>query len=417
MRDTTITALDIGSSKISVIIANITPENKIEIKGIGSADTEGIENGLVQDIQRTAESINKAIVEAENIAQLPAENIYAGIGGEFLVSRNAIGRISLANYTEPTEIDQSHIEAVINDAKNSMKIQQGGENLEILHALPQYFDIDSQSNIANPIAMCGFSLTGHVHLILTDISAKRNIYKCIEIAGYTPESIIASPLASSRAVLNDDERKLGCIMIDIGGGTSDIAVIKNHRTQYVTVKSSGGENITNDLSIGLRTTPRYAEKIKVEHGNAVPSTIVEDTLVQVESIGGRPPMSASKHDISVIIRERTFEILETCYRDIITNYPNMMLLPGGLILTGGTALLDNIDILAQSIFNMQVRIGRPDLSRLTGAISRLDAPKFAATIGLLYLALDKAQTGTMTSASKSDFSFNKLIKKIFSYIS
>jgi len=264
-----ITAIDIGTTKICVIIAQINDELKLEVKGVGTGSSVGLVNGIVVDIMKASASIHYAIQEAESIAGTKARNIFVGIAGDHIKSQNTLGRISLTSGSDPMEITQQHIEDVITNSKNNVKIQQGNERLEIIHAIPQYYKIDDQEGIMNPLSMSGFNLSVYVHIVMADINTMKNITRCIEIAGYKVEDIYLEPIASSNAVLNEVERELGSIIIDIGGGTTDIAVFFKNSIRYSDVIPVGGTNITQDLAIGLHTSPQNAEDIKLTKGNSI----------------------------------------------------------------------------------------------------------------------------------------------------
>ncbi len=408
-----ITALDIGTTKICAIIAAVNPDNVLEVKGVGISESNGLEKGIVKDINKTSESIRLAIQAAENKADLKAENIFAGIAGEHIKSRNAIGRISISDPSgkDPLEISEDHINAVINDAKRTVKIQQGHENLEIIHGIPQYYDIDNQRGIINPINMSGYHLTAHVHIVLADLNAIRNITKCIELAGFQPLDVVLEPIASAQAVLNEDELNLGCILIDIGGGTTDIAVFYKGSIRFSTVKPIGGTNVTQDLSIGLRTPPKSAEKLKVKVGNAVPATVPDEDTIEIEGIGGREPGFKKLKFISEIVESRMREILEISYRSVFANY-NQELMTAGLILTGGASLLQNSDKLAGEVFNMPVKIGIPMVHKLKGPVSQLESPKFATSVGLLFYGLESIPKSKILSTHKVHSFNDRIIRTI-----
>ncbi len=414
---TSITALDIGTTKICAIIAVPRGKGELEVKGIGISESNGLEKGIVKDIQRTADSIKQAIEEAERAADMKAGTIYAGIAGEHIKSRNAIGRISVSDSSgkDPTEINEEHIQAVINDAKRTVKIQQGHENLEIIHGIPQYYDIDNQNGIMNPISMSGFHLTAHVHVVLADMNAIRNVLKCIELAGYEADDIVLEPLASAMAVLNRDEKDLGCILLDIGGGTSDIAVFYKGSIRFSTVKPIGGENVTQDLAIGLRTPLKSAEDIKINYGDALSNTVDEEAMVDIQGIGGRSGTTKKLKFISEIVESRMREILELSYRTVFNSY-NENLMTAGVVITGGAALLKNMEQLALEIFNVPVKIGYPDLARLSGPTARLESPMFSTSVGLLYYAAslmpqDKAYTTRKVTSVNNRIL--KTIKKLY----
>ncbi|MDA3813915.1 MAG: cell division protein FtsA [Candidatus Cloacimonetes bacterium] len=386
-----ITAIDIGTTKICVIIAQINEENKLEVKGIGTSKSNGMINGIVVDIMKASKSMSDAINEAEEMATFKAKNIYVGIAGEHIKSQNTIGRISLTSGTHPCDIDQQHVENVISNSKNNVKIQQGNERLEIIHAIPQYYKIDEQDGIMNPVNMSGFNLSAHVHIVMADINALRNINKCIEIAGYKVLESYLEPIASSHAVLDAVEKDLGSIIIDIGGGTTDIAVFYKDSIRFSAVLPIGGKNITHDLSVGLHTSPKNAEKLKIELGNSLSGKIPEDKLIEIEGIGGREPKKKKLKYMTEIIEARMREIFEGAYK-ILNEHHDLSLITAGLVLTGGASLLRESSILADQIFNMPTKIGYPNLSDLAGPVDRLQNPKYATSVGILYYVYNELQS-------------------------
>ncbi|HPT72705.1 MAG TPA: cell division protein FtsA [Candidatus Cloacimonadota bacterium] len=407
-----ITALDIGTSKICAVIASYVEDAKLEVKGIGWSESDGLDKGVVKDIQTASESIRKAIEDAESQARCNAENIFMGITGEHIRSINTIGRISISGPlgNEPSEIQQEHVDQVLEDAKKSIRIQKGMERLEILHAIPQFYEIDGQDSIQNPINMSGFHLTAHVNIILADITAIRNLKKCVELAGYEVDDVVLEHVACSMAVLTDIEKNLGCVLIDLGGGTSDISIFYQNSLFSTYVVPAGGNNITNDLAIGLRTTPKFAEYLKIEYGNCQAQTVDENQEVIVEGISGRSSTSQKTRHIAMIIQHRMDEILAQCYRTAIQNYlPDR--LTAGVVLTGGSALIKNTADLAVGIFDLPVKIGYPDISKLSGPISRMEDPQYSTVIGLLYYAMEQdfnlKQASGMSKIPK--LSFQKII--------
>ncbi|MEA2097100.1 MAG: cell division protein FtsA [Candidatus Cloacimonadota bacterium] len=386
-----ITAIDIGTTKICVIIAQINEENKLEVKGIGTSKSDGMINGIVVDIMKASKSMSDAINEAEEMATIKAKNIYVGIAGEHIKSQNTIGRISLTSGTHPCDIDQQHVENVISNSKNNVKIQQGNERLEIIHAIPQYFKIDDQDGIMNPVNMSGFNLSAHVHIVMADINALRNINKCIEIAGYKVEETYLEPIASSHAVLDNVEKELGSIIIDIGGGTTDIAIFFKDSIRFSAVLPIGGKNITHDLSVGLHTSPYNAEKLKIELGNSLSGQIPDDKLIEIEGIGGREPKKKKLKYMTEIIEARMREIFEGAYR-ILSEHHDLNLITAGLVLTGGASLLSNSSTLADQIFNMPTKIGYPNLTDLAGPTERLENPKYSTSVGILYYVYNELQS-------------------------
>ena len=380
-----ITAIDIGTTKICVIIAALNEEKKLEIKGIGNRKSEGLVNGIVVDISKASKSISDAIYEAELMSEIKAKNIYVGIAGEHMKSQNTLGRISLTTGSEPCEITQEHVDNVITNSKNNIKIQQGNERLDIIHAIPQYYDIDGQVGIMNPVNMSGFNLSAYVHIVMADINTIRNITKCVELSGYKVEEIFLEPIASSYSVLNEVEKTLGSVLIDIGGGTTDLAVFYKESIRFSAVIPLGGTNITQDLSIGLQTSPQNAEDLKINYGNSIASSVPDDENIKIEGIAGRESKTRKLRYISEIIEARMREILEDAYK-ILNEHNELKMITAGLTITGGASLLKNSEKLSEDIFNMSTKTGYPDLSKLSGPTERLQNPKYATSVGILYQA-------------------------------
>jgi cell division protein FtsA len=409
------TAIDIGTTKICTIIAVINEEDKLEVKGIGKSRTRGMENGRVIDMQLATISIKEAINAAEEKAERKAKNIYVGIAGEHIRSFNALGRISIAD--EGAEITPEHVSMVIKDAKTNIKRKPGGNKLEIIHAIPQYFDVDGQKGIMNPINMNGYNLSAFVHVVMADIHSMENIKKCVEMNHYKVKEIFLEPIASAYAVLNEVEKKLGSILIDIGGGTTDIAVFYKGSIRFSAVLPLGGEKITQDLSIGLKTSPQIAEQIKIEYGNALVANKNSKEQIEIEGIGGRPNRKKSLYYISSIIEARMREIFEQAY-NLLNDNNNLSLISAGLTISGGASQLKNCAILAEKVFNQSTKIGYPDLSRLAGPTESLNSPMYATTVGILYHAYDqKKNARSQINQSRQNDSFLNFFKRIFAYFS
>ena len=389
MKNAIITALDIGSSFVRAIIAKEVGNGRLEILGIGEAASDGIERGIVKDIQALSVTVAAAISNAEKAANTQAQNIFANITGEHIRTHIGDGRISIPTETpnEPGEITLEHVEQVINDAKNSVKIQKGLERFRILHGLPHNFVIDNQDDIHNPVNMNGFHLIAKVYAILSELTPLRNLSKCIELAGYSiePENFILNHIALSESVLNDDERRLGAIVLDIGGGTCDLAIYSRGSLEKILVIPMAGKNITEDLAIGLKTTISNAEYIKLEYGNALVSSVDVNAEIDVEGISGRAGSRKKQQLVSHVIQHRVEEMLSLCYTKAKDFY-TPELVTAGIVLCGGTANLTNIDVVLSEAFNLHVKVATPDLSRLNGMISRLEDPAYATAIGILYHA-------------------------------
>lgn len=418
MKERLITVLELGTTKISVIISSINNDNKLEIRGVGTAESAGIDKGIVTDLKIFSEAIQSAITIAEESAKLTAENLYVSISGEFIVSKVTTGRISLVGSNGPSEILQVHIEQVINDAKQDLKKHHINEKYEIIHCIPQYFCIDSQSGISNPIGMIGYALSVSTLIIMADIAPMRNIRKAIEMTGFNEVEFVFAPIASAKAVLNEDEKKLGSLMLDFGGGTCDLLIMNRNFTKLAVSLSKGSQLVTQDLSVQLKTPPRFAETLKLELGNCYANSVDHETTVSIDGIGGRASSVAHLHFISQIIEARMREILEDTYRFFLNNFQEAEYLTAGIVLTGGAALTQNIVVLCEEIFNMPVRIGYPEFSLISGPVSRLDMPSNATIIGLLYFALEQETEGdeggrVNMNISKNINGFFKNIIKLF----
>ena len=415
MKENIITALDIGSSTIRSLLVKCKSQDHMEILGISELPSSGIEKGIVKDIQAVSDCVRKALEEVETVAGTNAVNIFANITGEHIKTHVGDGRISIptASPNEPGEIDQAHVDQVINDAKNSVKIQKGFERSQILHGIPQGYVIDGQDDIRNPVRMIGFHLITKVYTIFADITPLRNLSKSIELAGYEiePENFVLSHIAIANAVLSEDERRLGTILLDIGGGTCDISLFHRGVLEKILVVPMAGSAITEDLAIGLKTNLANAEYIKTQYGIALASSVDPEVEVDVEGIAGRESNRKTQHLVSHVIQHRVEEMLSLCY-DRLKNYYTPELVTAGIVLTGGTARLQQIGKVVENAFNMHVKVAAPDLSRLNGMVSHLDDPAFATVVGLLYHAasLDRELKAPTSRAAR--FGTTKIADKI-----
>lgn len=415
MKSMIITALDIGSTMVRSIIARTVSNDKLELLGMGECPSDGIERGIVKDIQALAECIKKSLNQAEEAAATEAQNIYANITGEHIRTQLGDGRISIPsdNPNEPGEITIDHIEQVINDAKNSVKIQKGFERHKILHGIPHDYIIDSQDDIHNPVNMNGFHLTAKVLIVLAELTPLRNLTKCINLAGYEidPENFVLNHVALSHCVLSEDERRLGSILLDIGGGSCDISIYNRGALEKVLVIPMAGQAITEDLAIGLKTTLANAEYIKTQFGNANASEVDQSLEIDVEGISGRASTRRPQYLVSHVIQHRVEEMLALCY-DRCKDYYTPELVTAGIILTGGTANLTNIDNSIYTAFNLQVKIAHPDLSRLEGDTQRLDGPAYATSVGILYYAMGFEHNPQTRSFSLGNLGSGKFVDKL-----
>jgi len=418
-----ITAVDLGSDKITTLIAIVDHLGNLEVKGLGEVKSCGIESGIVKDINLTSGAIKKSLNMAEESSDIKAENIFVSIAGKFIKSTNANSRLPISDQMkdEMGEITQEHIDKVVNTAVELVLTQEGDKNQKLIHSIPQYYKVDEQDNIFNPLNMSGSILTAHVHVVLADINCIRNIHKCFELIGYKVQQLVLAPLATSRAVLTEDEKNLGCVLVDIGAGTTDIVFFFKNSIMLSTVNPYGGSTITSDISRLLQTSAQAAEKLKITLGSALVPQDDNNSFeeqIEVQGIGGREPSYKSLSLLCDITQSRIQEILESTYRTITAvNFQDFIF--AGLVLTGGTSLLNNIDELASEIFNMPVRIGYPNTNKIIGEKNKLSDPKYTTVVGVLYYAKDCIKTSEIKKEDTADIrkSVVGIAHKIYSYIS
>jgi len=373
-----ITAIDVGTTKICVLVANQLDKDNIEIIGVGKAPSDGLKKGVVVDIARTVKSIKSAIKEAEIMSGQNIESAYIGISGGHIQSVNSSGAVPI----KTGQVRKSDVKNVLEAAK-AVPIKEGQQ---VLHVLPQYFVIDGGDNLHDPISMHGIRLEVKAHIITGAIASVQNLVKCCEATGVKVKDIILEQLASASAVLSEDERQLGVGVLDIGGGTADLALYQHGSIRHTMVLPVAGNHFTNDIAIGLRTTIDDAEKTKKLYGVASKSLIDEDELIEIEEVQGGSKRFVKLSDLVSIIEPRAHELLLIVRDEIITNQLQQFV-TSGIVITGGGSLLKGIDILGEEIFDMPVRIGPPRLQ--FGVSESLDSPIYATGYGMLLYALKK----------------------------
>lgn len=391
-RSSVIVGLDIGTSRIAVVIGRIGAENKIEIIGIGTSPSRGLRKGVVINIEATVESIGRAVVEAETMAGVKAGAVYAAISGAHIKGFNSHGIVGIKN----REVSQYDIDKVIEAAK-AVAIPL---DREVLHVLPQEFIIDEQDGIKEPLGMSGVRLEARVHIVTGAVASAQNIVKCANRCGLTVQDIVLASLASGKAVLSPEERELGVCLIDIGSGTTDIAIFHGGAIKHTAVLPVGGNHLTNDIAAGLRTPIAAAEKIKCEYGSAQSDSTRGDETIEVPSTGGRSPRILSRQVLSEIIEPRVEEIFTLAQREIVKSGYNEFL-TGGLVLTGGCASLGRITVVAERIFSMPVRIGEP--GGVGGLADMVHRPEYAAAVGLVLHGAEQIVRGEVMSGSRNLF--------------
>lgn len=376
-----IVGLDIGTTKICAIVGEQT-ENGIDIVGIGTAPSSGLRKGVVINIESTVESINKAIEEAERMAGIEISSVYCGIAGGHIKGFNSHGVVAVKD----KEVQEGDLRRVI-DAAKAVAIPL---DREVIHIIPQEYIIDDQDGIKEPLGMSGVRLEAKVHIVTGAVSSAQNIIKCANRTGLNVSDIVLQQIASSEAVLNPDEKELGVALVDIGGGTTDIAIFSEGSIVYTAVLSLGGNHITNDLAVGLRTPTAEAEKLKIKYGCALSSLLAKDDTIDVQSVGGRKSRPLSRKLISEIIEPRVEEIFSLIQREIIkSGYED--LLASGVVLTGGSTLLTGMQELAEMIFDLPIRKGIP--KGFGGLLDVVSSPVYATGVGLiLYGAKNQRST-------------------------
>jgi cell division protein FtsA len=370
-----IVGLDIGTKKIAVIIGEVTEEKKVEIIGIGTAESRGLRKGVVVNLDSTVDAIKKAQEEAELMGGVEIDAAFIGISGAHIKSFNSRGVIAVSGKNR--EIGREDIKRVIDQSK-AVSIPP---DREIIHIIPQEFVVDEQDGIKDPLGMNGIKLEVNVHIVTGATTSVQNLRTCVTRAGIEIEQIVLNQIATSSSVLTHDEKELGVGLIDIGGGTTEVAIFERGSLWYTSVIPIGGDNFTNDIAVGLRTPIPDAEKIKKKYGCVSHPLVEEQETIEVPTVGrGKKPRVLSRQLLADIIYPRAEEIFRLVDNDIKRmGYEKS--LNSGIVLTGGTALLDGLEEVAEEIFDLPVRRGDP--SGVGGLVDRVSTPDYATTVGLI----------------------------------
>ncbi|MDZ7735350.1 MAG: cell division protein FtsA [Gammaproteobacteria bacterium] len=371
-----IVGLDIGTSKVVAIVGEIVGDDEIEIIGIGSNPSRGLKRGVVVNIESTVHSIQRAIEEAELMAGCEIHSVYAGIAGSHIRSLNSHGIVAIRD----SEVTMNDIDRVI-DAARAVAIPA---DQKILHILPQEFVVDSQEGVKEPIGMSGVRLESKVHMVTGAVSAAQNIIKCVRRCGLEVDDIILEQLASSQSVLTDDEKELGVCLVDIGGGTTDIAVFTNGAIHHTAVIPIAGDQVTNDIAVALRTPTQHAEDIKVRYACALTQLASPDETIEVPSVGDRPARRLARQTLAEVVEPR-YEELFTLVQAELRRSGFEDMIAAGIVLTGGSAKMEGAIDLAEEIFHMPVRLGVPQY--VTGLADVVKNPIHATGVGLLLFGL------------------------------
>ncbi len=370
-KDDLIVGLDIGTTKICAVVAART-ENGVDVVGIGTHPSRGLRKGVVVDIDATVESIKHAVEEAELMADCEITSVYAGIAGGHIRGMNSHGIVAVKD----REVADNDVRRVI-DAAKAVAIPM---DREVIHVIPQEFIIDDQDGIREPLGMSGVRLEAKIHIVTAAVTSAQNIVKCANKAGLNVIDIVLEPLASAEAVVAADERELGVCLIDIGGGTTDLAVFGDGSIQHTSVLALGGYHISNDIAVGLRTPFEEAERIKKKFGVASARLLASDDVISVPSVGGRRPREVSRKILCEIIEPRVDEILSLARQELAKAGLDERI-PSGVVLTGGCSALEGIADLAEEIFETPVRLGIP--SHVGGLQDVVRSPMYATGVGLV----------------------------------
>jgi len=387
--DQILVGLDIGTSKIACVVAESGADERLDVIGIGTHPSRGLRKGVVVNIESTVESIRLAVEEAELMAGIEIKSVFTGIAGSHIRGYNSHGVVA----SKGGEVTSEDVERVI-DAARAMNIPA---DQKILHILPQEYIIDSQDGIREPVGMSGVRLEAKVHIVTGAVSSAQNIIKCCNRCDLDVADMVLEQVASSEAVLTQDEKDIGVALVDIGGGTTDIAVFLDGAIRHTAVIPIGGDHLTNDLVVGLRTSAREADQLKKKYGACMVSLVSPEEQVEVPSVGGRPPRPMPRQVMAQILEPRVEELFELVKAELHrSGFHELM--AAGLVLTGGSSLLDGMAELAEEIFDMPVRLGRPN--GVGGLVDVVSSPVYATGVGLIQYGQHYRQTSSLRGKSE-----------------
>ncbi|MCW9707511.1 cell division protein FtsA [Fodinibius salsisoli] len=387
--DRIVVGLDIGTTKVCAIVASIDPQDRIHILGVGKAPSDGLNRGVVVNIDKTVNAIQTAIEQAQLASGIEVNSVNVGIAGDHIRSMRSKGVITINN--KDNEITVDDVERLLEDCQRIML----PTDQQIIHVIPQEFVVDGQDGISDPVGMSGMRMEAEVHIITGLVSAAKNIYRCVERAGYQVADIILEPLASSYAVLDEEEKEAGVVLVDIGGGTTDVAIFQDNTIRHTAVIAIAGKKVTDDIRMGLSVLDDQAEKLKCNHGEAYIDLIEDDEAITVPGIAGRPPKEITKSILGKIIQARMEEILEIVAIEVKrSGYADA--LSAGVVLSGGGSLIKNVCPLANEVLGMDAKVGKP-LGLSGGLTDEVNNPIYATGVGLVMHAI-KTGSGPQNEA-------------------
>jgi cell division protein FtsA len=403
-RSELIVGLDIGTTKICAVVGELTPEG-VDVVGIGTSPSTGLRKGVVVNIEQTVQSIKRALEEAELMAGCDIRSVYAGIAGSHIKGFNSHGVIAVKG----GEVGVKDVERVI-DAAKAVAIPL---DREVIHILPQEYIVDDQRGIHDPLGMAGVRLEVKVHIVTGAVTSAQNIVRSCHRSGLDVADIVLESLASSKAVLTPEEREIGVALVDLGGGTTDIAIFGSDSIKHTSVIALGGTNLTNDIAFGLRTPMAAAEKIKIKYGCCLAETVPADDFIEVPSVGDREPRRLSRQVLAEICEPRVEEILALVDQDLVrSGFKNRI--AAGVVLTGGTSLIQGMQELAEQVFNLPTRLGYP---RGVGGLKDVVAsPMYATAVGLLLYGAEK-EGAEQRFRIRDDKMFNRILGRMRKWFS
>ncbi|MEA3454099.1 MAG: cell division protein FtsA [Candidatus Caldatribacteriota bacterium] len=405
--DEIVVGLDIGSGKVCTVIGELGEDDQIEIIGIGTSPSLGIRKGVIIDLEQAIQSTKESIESAERMAGIRINSAFVSIAGSHISSINSKGVIAISG--ESPEITEKDIEKVIEAAKAGIVSTEK----ELIHTLSREFIVDGQSGISDPLGMSGARLECKVHIVTGSITAVQNLVKCVEEVGLDIEEIIFGTLASSNSILSNAEKELGILLVDIGAGTTEIAIFVEGGLAYSAVLPVGGIQITNDLAVGLRTSIEEAEKIKINYGSAVENNVSPEKSIEISSVNGKDKCNISQKYLVEIIEPRVSEIFSLVGTEVRKSGCYNMI-PGGIVIIGGSSLLPGISEVAEQVLNLPSRLGRPHYE---GELAdMINDPSYSEAIGLLSFATEKYSIGRSFQSTKRKTRVTNIFTKIISWL-
>lgn len=403
MANPTFAAIDIGTTKVCTIVAEVTPPGDLRILGVGVGPSAGLTRGMVDNLHAAAEAIASSVERAERASGTRILSAHVGIAGAHVSSMNSRGIVAVADPRQPiTEHD-------VQRALDSARIVNVPNNREVIHVIPRYYVVDGQDDVVDAVGMYGSRLDVETHIVTAGGAAMQNLLRAVEGAGVRVDSLVLEPLASAEAVAQTEEMEHGVVVIDIGGGTTDIAVFQRGAVVHTAVLPVGGSHMTRDLVVALRIPQPAAEQVKREWGHAIPSLVDEGEEVEVDAFGADGQKTVSRHFVAQVLQARTEEVLEMALAEIRRG-ADPDILSAGAILTGGAASLDGIQFLAEDVLGMPARIGRP--RHLAGLSDLLHEPAYATSVGLLRWGLKEQEIMFRSSPALPTASVGSLMRKV-----